>query len=207
MSAVFASFLIVAALSLGADTDSGEPGSVSMGANADTACVSTWPGRDSERHSLWLVVISFASGAALAGAGSTYRFGAACGRLSPIGAAAFDTRSEWRILSTDEDEVLTEHDAKGVIRFASASLMNLTRYPMRALVGRNGEDFVHEDDLQLLRRAVYAAHCSGRETSVLFRMRTSTGAYLWLDGTFHRTAMQTTEPRLMCVARPVALSA
>lgn len=207
MSAVLVPFLVVvAAFSLRADTYIEQPEPRDTNAVAGTTYVSAWSGRSAGRHDRWLVVVSFASGAALVGAGSMYRLGAACARQSPADSATGDTSSEWRILTANEDEVLTEHDASGVIRYASTSLTNLTRHPTPALIGRKGEDFVHEDDLPQLRAAVYAARNSGHGTSALFRMKTSTGAYVWLDGRFHSAEMQAEKPRLKFVARPVALS-
>lgn len=207
MSAVLVPFLvIVAAFSLRADRYIEQPEPMGADAVAGTTYVSAWSGRNAGRNDPWLVIVSFASGAALVGAGTMHRLRAAGARKSPADSATGDTSSEWRILTANEDEVLTEHDARGVIRHASASLANLTGHPMRALIGRKGEDLVHEDDLPQLRAAVYAARNHGPGTSALFRMKTSTGAYVWLDGRFHSAEMQTREPRLKFVARPVALS-
>jgi hypothetical protein len=111
------------------------------------------------------------------------------------------------VFDADEEEVVTRHDRSGVIRYASSSLTRLTRHCEASLLGRRGEDFVHEDDLPELLAAVHAARRGANATAAMFRFSMSCGGYVWLDARFQKAPRPAKGREVVCIARPVAVSA
>lgn len=121
--------------------------------------------------------------------------------------AAFDEHvGEWQMLDSDESDLVSLHDAHGVIRYASAQLLELIGYSRQELVGLQGRDLVHQDDLPTVLAAVHAARSEGHAPPTLLRLRERGGRLLWIEGEFRHSVSRTGEPEMLCVARSIARS-
>lgn len=74
------------------------------------------------------------------------------------------------------------------------------------LLGQRGVDLVHEDDAPALRAAAHAAFTEEHGASTMFRIRTSTGGYIWLDARLRVSPAGRQERELTCTVRPIALT-
>lgn len=103
-----------------------------------------------------------------------------------------------------ENELVTLHDARGLIRYASSSMLAFTGLALTDLIGRPGREIVHPDDWPMLLASVHAARSSDRGEPTMFRARTRRAGYVWVEGEFRHSISRTGEPEMTCVARSVA---
>ncbi len=180
------------------------------------------PAATQRRWSLGALVAAFAGGVACATAASglvaeTRRRRARRTNLVPAASAPVDgacapgegdtADDEWQMLDGEEGQLVTLHDAQGVVRYASGPLLELIGFTRQQLIGRQGRDFVHPDDLPMLLATVHAARSEAQSTPLLFRLRDDRGGYAWIEAEFRHSASRTGEPEMLCVARSVARSA
>ncbi len=180
------------------------------------------PAATQRRWSLAALVAAFAGGVACATAASglvaerrrrgARRMNLASAASAPVDGACApgedDTDDdEWQMLDGEEGQLVTLHDAQGVVRYASGPLLELIGFTRQQLIGRQGRDFVHPDDLPMLLATVHAARSEAQSTPLLFRLRDDRGGYAWIEAEFRHSASRTGEPEMLCVARSVARSA
>jgi diguanylate cyclase (GGDEF)-like protein/PAS domain S-box-containing protein len=102
-------------------------------------------------------------------------------------------RAQQVAVSERRFEVLTERssdlaliaDACGTITFASAACRPMLGYEPSDIIGRDGFEFIHPDDVPDL-RAVYerAIREPGSQHQAQFRLRHADGGWRWIDQTF-----------------------
>jgi len=114
---------------------------------------------------------------------------------------------EWQMLDSDESDLVSLHDADGVVRYASPALLELIGYSRQELIGRQGRELVHEDDLPTLLAAVHAARSEANAPPALLRVREKSGRLVWIEAEFRHSISRTGEPEMLCVGRSVARSA
>ncbi len=160
------------------------------------------------------LVAAFAGGAACAGVVSWLTVQARRRRArrttatpGAATAAGADTGGEWQMLDGDEAELVALHDAHGVVRYVSSALLELTGFRRHEIVGHQGRDFVHPDDLPTLLATVQAARADVQSPPLLFRLRDSSGGYAWIEAEFRHSVSRTGEPEMLSIARSVARSA
>ncbi len=177
---------------------------------ASSARATSAPRAPRSAYGTWALVVSFAGGAGLAVAAAWWfpairrRFGRTARNGAGMPVAPGAVQPEWHPLSGDVDDLVTLHDAEGFIRYASGSLLELTGHAPNELIGRQGRDLVHPDDLPMLLAAVHAAHSEPDAAPTMFRVRDSRGRYIWLEAELRHSVSRTGEPEMACVARSVA---
>ncbi len=110
------------------------------------------------------------------------------------------------MLDGEDGELVTLHDARGVVRYASGPLLELIGFTRQQLIGRQGRDLVHPDDLPMLLATVYAARSESQSAPLLLRLRDARGGFAWIEAEFRHSASRSGEPEMLCVARSVARS-
>lgn len=157
------------------------------------------------------LLLSFAAGAALTVVG--LRLPALLRRRSPAGpapsradaadAGPAEARVDAQTLDS-ESELVTLHDARGLIRYASGSMLAFTGFSFDELIGRPGREIVHPEDWPMLLASVHAARSSSSGEPTMFRARTRRAGYVWVEGEFRHSISRTGEPEMTCVARGIA---
>lgn len=108
------------------------------------------------------------------------------------------------MLDDDQRDLVSLHDTDGMVRYASDALLELTGYSRQELIGRQGRDLVHDDDLPALLASIHAAHLDGQAAPVLFRLRNRDGGYIWVEAEFRHSVSRSGEPEVLGVARSIA---
>ncbi len=94
------------------------------------------------------------------------------------------SESRYRLLAENSRDAVFAFDMQGRIRYASPSIRSIGWEP-EVLIGRSCFDFVHPDDVATARAAMAAVlrrDPAAGELSREWRIRTSTGDYLWVEG-------------------------
>src|SRR5512146_3269223 len=92
----------------------------------------------------------------------------------PIGARHFNA------LVQNLGDLVTVHDSKGRIRYATPSTAKLLGYPDEQLIGMNAFDLIHPEDLELARVAFASVlSSSNKGAPTEYRVRRADG--VWLD--------------------------
>jgi two-component system, cell cycle sensor histidine kinase and response regulator CckA len=92
-----------------------------------------------------------------------------------------------RSLFEATSDIITVHDERGLIRYATPALYRTLGYPIGALLNRNVFELVHHDDVQELRRD-FAAVVLGLNpgTPAEFRCRRADGSWIHLEAVGNR---------------------
>ena len=105
------------------------------------------------------------------------------------------------VISDHASDIVSVVDARGIVRFVSPACRRILGYEPDEMVGRHGEDFVHEGDS--VRSSFLRAAAAGNPhfTSV-FRARRKDGTYVWAEatGSFRR------EPETGAVVEVLAIT-
>lgn len=108
------------------------------------------------------------------------------------------------MLDDNQRDLVSLHDTDGVVRYASDALLELTGHSRQELIGRQGRDLVHDDDLPALLASIHAAYVDGQAAPVLFRLRNRNGGYIWVEAEFRHSVSRSGEPEILGVARSIA---
>jgi diguanylate cyclase (GGDEF)-like protein/PAS domain S-box-containing protein len=91
------------------------------------------------------------------------------------------SEERYRLMADNVTDIISRHALDGTYLYASPSCTALLGYTPAELVGRNGSELIHPDDLEPTRAAY--AHFSSQISSlvVCYRIRHRDGHYLWLE--------------------------
>ncbi|MCK9151581.1 PAS domain S-box protein [Methanobacterium alcaliphilum] len=90
------------------------------------------------------------------------------------------SEKHYRILADNVTDIISVHDPTGLITYISPSCENITGYTVEECIGKNGYDFIHPQDLDVLKKAQQILR-SGDSYSAEFRLRKKDGSYLWVE--------------------------
>jgi two-component system, cell cycle sensor histidine kinase and response regulator CckA len=109
-----------------------------------------------------------------------------------------------RSLVEATSDIITVHDERGTIRYATPALYRTLGYPIGALLGRNAFDLIHEEDVQELRRD-FAAVVLGLNpgTPTEFRCRRADGSWVHLEAVGNRLLGPLGETEIVFTSRDV----
>jgi PAS domain S-box-containing protein len=109
-----------------------------------------------------------------------------------------------RSLVEATSDIITVHDERGTIRYATPALYRTLGYSIGALLGRNAFELVHEDDVQELRRD-FAAVVLGLNpgTPTEFRCRRADGSWVHLETVGNRLLGPLGETEIVLTSRDV----
>ena len=94
---------------------------------------------------------------------------------------ALDERDDlYKLLATNSSDLIALHDRDGKYLYASPSSTSLLGMAPEELVGRDPYQLSHSDDWKKIQSLLDAAQ-AGRQHRTSFRMRTSSGEFLWFE--------------------------
>ncbi len=109
-----------------------------------------------------------------------------------------------RSLVEATSDIITVHDERGTIRYATPALYRTLGYPIGALLGKNAFELIHTEDVQELRRD-FAAVVLGLNpgTPTEFRCRRADGAWVHLESVGNRLLGPLGETEIVLTSRDV----
>src|SRR5579863_4419817 len=94
----------------------------------------------------------------------------------------YDHDQRFRSLTERMYDAIALVDKDGVISYASVSIVSVLGYDPADLIGSNGFDLIHPDDLQSTQRAIAAAIGEPRSTvQVRAKVRSKDSRWLWIE--------------------------
>jgi PAS domain S-box-containing protein len=98
-----------------------------------------------------------------------------------------DSEFKLRQVTDNMRDMITHLDTNGTILYASPSHKYNLGYGIDSLIGRNAMEFIHPDDIALVKNEIKELMNRGRNNSskgfTEFRFLTSSGEYIWLEST------------------------
>jgi PAS domain S-box-containing protein len=89
----------------------------------------------------------------------------------------------FRALIEHSSDAITVSDAQQRLLYLSPAVTKIEGHSVEALVGTNGEDHTHPDDLPQVRQTLQNAIANpGKAFPVIWRRRHKSGQWLWLEG-------------------------
>jgi len=98
-------------------------------------------------------------------------------------------------------DVIAVHAASGDFEFVTPSITPTFGYRAEKLIGRNGYDLVHPDDLD--RVAASHAHLIEGPQTIEYRMRTADGGWRWVESRGQALMMGSSLSRVVVITRDV----
>jgi len=92
-----------------------------------------------------------------------------------------ESEARYRLLAEHATDLIARHSTDGRYQYVSPSIALLTGYEPRDLIGRDPFDFIHPDDMELVREAHRDMLLGIRRGSTRFRLRHKNGNYVWVD--------------------------
>ena len=90
-----------------------------------------------------------------------------------------DSERKYRELVEDISDAIYSVDTKGTVVYISPAIKSLIGYEPHELIGRHFSDFVHSDDLQIMKDGFKSA-LAGRTTPSDYRLLNKAGSYSWV---------------------------
>jgi PAS domain S-box-containing protein len=87
----------------------------------------------------------------------------------------------FRVIAATSSDIIALTDSSGIWKYLSPAVTTLFGWTPEELIGRNGLDFVHEEDRQLYIRGTHALRGGRDVLSGMFRMRHRDGQYIWVE--------------------------
>ena len=101
--------------------------------------------------------------------------------LSRINAQLQQNSQQMDLLAANATDVISRHDREKRYLYVSAACRSLLGYAEEELLGRNCEEFLHPDDLDLAESAYRKIADSTDITTIAVRFRHHDGHYLWME--------------------------
>lgn len=94
-----------------------------------------------------------------------------------------DSEEKYRLLADHSGDLITYQAPDGEILYVSPAVESMFGYTAEEVVGRNGREFIHPEDLSSIEAQRLALLHGEPTTSVTFRMKKKAGGYLWAETT------------------------
>lgn len=89
----------------------------------------------------------------------------------------------FRIVAENAPDIVCLHHPKGEYIYVSPSCKNILGYNPEELIGKNPYDLVYPQDIARIQNESHPQVLSGLEATVTYRIRKSSGDYIWLETT------------------------
>jgi two-component system, LuxR family, sensor kinase FixL len=112
----------------------------------------------------------------------------------------------YRLLAEYSTDMITKHNREGVFIYVSPASHELVGYSPEELQGKNPYDFIHPDDIALMRELHNKVLTQPGINDATYRMRRRDGSYTWLETTTKMIHDPETKEfqNIICVTRDVA---
>jgi diguanylate cyclase (GGDEF)-like protein/PAS domain S-box-containing protein len=111
------------------------------------------------------------------------------------------SEERFRLIAENMTDLVCLHEPDGTYIYLSPSCEALLGYKPEELIGINPYRLFHEEDRKLIRDLAHQPNKNGRETSITYRLRAKSGAYIWLN-----TLTKPIVDELGCVQRLLSTS-
>jgi len=103
------------------------------------------------------------------------------------------------------EERQKRRQAQENLRIISPSSAEITGHPPQELIGKNCYDFVHPDDLKVVKSSHQSIIKNGSASAVEFRFRCKDGSYIWVETKSKKINpdAETSEPVILSVTRDI----
>jgi PAS domain S-box-containing protein len=109
----------------------------------------------------------------------------------------------YRMVVDSADDLITVNAEDGSILFASPSWKRVLGYETEEVVGRNGLDFVHPDDVESARVTMAESLAAGRASLAHLRLRHRDGRWIDFEGAGSQIADESGSPLILAVSRNI----
>jgi two-component system, cell cycle sensor histidine kinase and response regulator CckA len=96
-----------------------------------------------------------------------------------------EEETRFRLLTESSTEMVSRHAADGRFLYVSPTVRSLLGYEPEALTGQGLDEFLHPDDREVVRESQRMVVRQMTGSTVVYRFRTRSGGYRWLETT-HR---------------------
>ncbi len=109
-----------------------------------------------------------------------------------------ESEERYRTITENAYDLIAEIAPDGSILYASPNHRAMLGYNPADLIGRNVSEFVHVDDLGIIRNGRHEP-----STNVVFRFRRKDGNWRWFEGTGRTFHTRASEPRWVVISRDI----
>lgn len=92
-----------------------------------------------------------------------------------------DSEAHLRLVAENMSDLVCLHTPDGLFTYISPSCWEILGYTIDELIARSPYDFVHPDDVILVRHVLHNPALMGKTGPSLFRFQHKSGAYIWLE--------------------------
>ena len=92
-----------------------------------------------------------------------------------------ESEARYRMLAENATDIVSGHDLDGRVTYVSSAVQALTGFRPDELVGRNGFDLVHPDDVDRVRGSLARLLERMQPVRETYRMRRKDGSYFWVE--------------------------
>lgn len=92
-----------------------------------------------------------------------------------------DSEALLRLVADNMRDLVCLHDPDGTYRFVSSSAYAVLGFSPEEMIGHTPYEFFHPDDQQRIRIQSHHQVLEGKPQAVVYRMRTKSGSYIWLE--------------------------
>ncbi|MBZ0256635.1 PAS domain S-box protein, partial [bacterium] len=120
-------------------------------------------------------------------------------------ALQLEHQARYRLLAENVNEMVSRHDANGVYLDVSPSCKNVFGYPQSEMIGRNGYEFIHPDDIEGVQKIHERLLNEDNVFTLEYRITKKNGSIAWLETTT-RTILDPLEGgviEIICLMRDV----
>jgi len=115
------------------------------------------------------------------------------------------SEERYRLLAENVSDIISKHSFSGEYLYVSPSSAEITGHPPQELIGKNCYDFVHPDDLKVVKSSHQSIIKNGSASAVEFRFRCKDGSYIWVETKSKKINpdAETSEPVILSVTRDI----
>jgi len=120
--------------------------------------------------------------------------------------ALIETMHKYRLITDNSTDLITNHEPDGTITFASPVSASILGIPHGDLLGHTLCEFVHPEDLDIVRAAVAEVVQTRALSTIIYRARHVDQYYVWFETTLRLMKSNTGEEtqKILCISRDIS---
>ncbi|HKN58388.1 MAG TPA: cache domain-containing protein, partial [Gemmatimonadaceae bacterium] len=120
--------------------------------------------------------------------------------------ALIETMHEYQLITNNSTDLITNHGPDGTITFASPVSASILGMPHGDLLGHTLCEFVHPEDLDIVRSAVAEVVQANALPTIIYRARHVDQHYVWFETTLRLMKSNTGEEtrKILCISRDIS---
>jgi diguanylate cyclase (GGDEF)-like protein/PAS domain S-box-containing protein len=136
----------------------------------------------------------------------TSAFNRLTARLHEREDALIETMQRYQVITENSTDLITNHDPKGIITFASPVSASVLGIAHNALIGHSLFEFIHPAEYDDVRSAFNEAIATKTLRTLVYRMRHADQRYVWFESTLSLMKSTTGEETMtmLCISRDIS---